>query len=132
MKYIIKKKNNIYKAIRGLDQTHSKKRRQTLPNQAKQNQIEEVDTYYEKKSNLIITGKISYHLKSNLFLTLSEVSLLAQWFFFFTEYMRNFEFSFCTYLYTLSPSPSQKSNNEIIRTKCLTKRKRVTLKPNIS
>jgi len=78
MKYIIKKKNNIYKAIRGLDQTHSKKRRQTLPNQAKQNQIEEVDTYYEKKSNLIITGKISYHLKSNLFLTLSEVSLLAQ------------------------------------------------------
>jgi len=39
-----------------LSQTYGKKRRQILLNQTKQNEIEEVDTYYEKKSNLIIVG----------------------------------------------------------------------------
>jgi len=47
----------------GLGQNHSKKRRQPLPNQAKQNETEEVDTYCEKKSNLITTGKTSYHFE---------------------------------------------------------------------
>jgi len=46
--------------------------------------------------------------------------------------MRNFELNFFTYLYTLSPSPSQRPRNEIKRTKCLTKHGRVTLKPNKS
>jgi len=32
-----------------LGQTHNKKKRQTLSNQAKQNEIEGIDTYCEKK-----------------------------------------------------------------------------------
>jgi len=50
------------------------------PTNLKQNKIEKVDTYYGKKSNLIITSKSSYHLKFNLFSRPSEASLLAQWF----------------------------------------------------
>jgi len=44
MKYIIKRKNKRYKTMRGLGQTHNKKRWQTLPNQFKQNEKRGVDT----------------------------------------------------------------------------------------
>ena len=49
-----------------------------------------------------------------------------------TEYIRNFKLNFFTYLYTLSPSLSQRPRNEIKPTKCLAKQGSVTLKPNTS
>jgi len=79
IKYIIKRKNKGYKTMGVLGQTHSKKRRQRLTNQAKQNETRELIPIV-KKSNLITTGKTSYHVKSNLFLRPSEASLSAQYF----------------------------------------------------
>jgi len=56
-----------------------------------------------KKSN-IMTSKILFHLKSNLFSMLREVSLLIQWF--LSKDMKNFQLNILTGPCILSPYSS--------------------------